>query len=126
MRGGVSWGYKEIIHQHLSRDHHPKIAFVAAGTVSVIEHTLPDLLSDSEGREDQARSAEAAAVEVLAETINGNDPASPRYQAGLRNDIRNDGGSITVTEFTSSILAATDRSWHDRSRQDLRGSRIDL
>jgi hypothetical protein len=29
-----------------------------------------------------------------------------------------------VTEFTSSILAPTNRSWH-RSRQDLRGSQIE-
>jgi hypothetical protein len=31
-------------------------------------------------------SAEAMAVEVLAETIRENDPASPRYQAGLCDD----------------------------------------
>jgi hypothetical protein len=59
------------------------------------------------------------AVEVLAETISENYRASPRYRAGLRDDIRKDGRSIEVTEFTSSILAPTDRSWH-RSRQDLR------
>ena len=55
------------------------------------------------------RSAEAAAVgsDVLAESISENDPASPSYQAGLCDDmIRNDGRStITVTGFTSSILA---------------------
>jgi hypothetical protein len=55
-------------------------------------------------------------VEVLAETISENYRASPRYRAGLRDDIRKDGRSIEVTEFTSSILAPTDRSWH-RSRQ---------
>jgi hypothetical protein len=98
-------------------------------TVSVIEHTFPDLLSDAEKRMDLAKSAdsEAAAVEVLTETIRENDPASSRYQAGLRDDIRKDARSIAVTEFTSSILAPTNpnHSWH-RSRQDLTGSRIDL
>ena len=106
----------------VSRDHHPKIAFAA---VAVIENTLLDLRSDAEERKDLARSADAAAtVEVLAGTISENNPASPRYQAGLRDDIRKNGRSITVTEFTSSILAPTNRSWH-RSRHDLRGSRID-
>jgi hypothetical protein len=51
----------KIIHQHLSRDHHPKIAFAAVRTVAVKEHALLDLLSDAE-RKDLARSAEAAAV----------------------------------------------------------------
>jgi hypothetical protein len=36
-------------------------------------------------------------VEVLAETITKNDSASPRRQAGLRDDIRKDGRSIAVT-----------------------------
>jgi hypothetical protein len=45
---------------------------------------------------DLARSAEAAAVEVLAETISENDLASPRYQAGLCDDIKKDGWSIAV------------------------------
>jgi hypothetical protein len=49
-------------------------------------------------------------VEVLAETISENYHDSPRYRAGLRDDIREDGRSIEVTEFTSSILAPTDRS----------------
>jgi hypothetical protein len=53
---------------------------------------------------DLARSVQAAAVEVLAETISENDPASQRYQAGLHDDIKKDGCSIAVTEFTSSIL----------------------
>jgi hypothetical protein len=49
-------------------------------------------------------------TEVLAETVSENDPASPRYQAGLRDDFGNDGQSISVTEFMSSILAPTNRS----------------
>jgi hypothetical protein len=56
---------------------------VAVRTVAVIEHMLLDLLSDIEERKDRARSAEvAAAVEVLAQTISENDPASSRHQAG--------------------------------------------
>jgi hypothetical protein len=51
----------KIIQQHLSRDHHPKIAFAAVRTVAVKEHALLDLLLDAE-RKDLARSAEAAAV----------------------------------------------------------------
>jgi hypothetical protein len=46
-----------IIHQHLSRDHHPKIALAAMKTVSVKEHALLDLLSDAE-RKELARSVE--------------------------------------------------------------------
>jgi hypothetical protein len=46
-------------------------------------------------------------VEVLAKTIREDDPASLRYKAGLRNDIGQDGRSITVTGFTSSILAGS-------------------
>jgi hypothetical protein len=42
------------------------------------------------------------AVEVLAETISENNTAPPRYQVGLGDDIRNDGRSTAVTEFTSS------------------------
>jgi hypothetical protein len=119
----------KITQQHLSRDHHPNIAFVTVRTVAVKQHTPLDLLSDA-GRKDLVGSAETATgatVEVLAETIGENDPASPRYQAGLRDDIRTrkDGRSIAATEITSSILALTNRSWH-RCRQDLRGSRIDL
>ena len=74
--------------------------------VRTVVHRLLDLLSDAKERKDLARtrSAEAGAVEVLAETISENDPASTCYQAGLRDDIRKDGRSITVTEFTSSIL----------------------
>jgi hypothetical protein len=44
-------------------------------------------------------------VEVLAETISENYCAFPRYQAGLRDEIKKDGRSIAVMEFTSSILA---------------------
>ena len=112
----------KTIHLHLSRDHHPEIALVAVRTVV---HRLLDLLSGAKERKYLARtrSADAGAVEVLAETTSENDPASTRYRAGIRDDIRKDGRSIAVTEFTSSILAPTSRSWH-RSRQDLRGSRF--
>lgn len=56
-------------------------------------------------------------MEVLAQTFSENDPASPRYQAGpgLLDDIRKDGRYIAMMEFTSSILAHTDRSWHHRN-----------
>ena len=118
----------KIIHLHLSRDHHPKIAFAAVRTVAVTEHLLLDLLSDAE-RKDLAWSTEAAAVEVLAETISENDPASTCYQAGLRDDIRKDGrraiyhGDGIHVQHPRRFLAPTNRSWH-RSHQDLRGSRI--
>jgi len=94
--------------------------FVAVRTVAVIEHTLLDLLSDIGERKDRARSAEVAApVEVLVDTIGENDPASPRYQAGV---VRDKDGR---TEFTSSILAhplSANRSWHRslKSNQYLR------
>jgi hypothetical protein len=110
--------------QQLRWDHHPKIEFAAVRTDPILECTLFGLLSDAEERKDLARVAEAAAVEVLAKMISENDPASPRCQVGLRGHIRKDGRSIAVTGFTSSILAPTNSSWH-RSRQDLRGSRID-
>ena len=80
-----------------------------------MERTLLDLLSDVEDRKDLARSAEAA--DVLAETTGENDPASPRYQAGLRYNIRRDGRLISVTEFTMNIMGLTKRSLHP-SRQD--------
>jgi len=47
---------------------------VAVRTVAVIERTILDLLSDVEERMDLASSAEAATVEVLAETTSENDP----------------------------------------------------
>jgi hypothetical protein len=43
----------------------------------------------------------------MREGEKANHPASPRYQAGLRDDIRKGGRSIAVTEFTFSILART-------------------
>jgi hypothetical protein len=54
--------------KYLSQDtrDHSKIAFAAVRTVTVIEHTLLDLLSDAEGRMDLVRSTEAAAVETCA------------------------------------------------------------
>jgi hypothetical protein len=41
----------KIIYQHLSRDHHPEIAFVAMRTVAVIERTFLNLLSESDAEE---------------------------------------------------------------------------
>jgi hypothetical protein len=54
------------------------------------------------------RSGEAATMEVPAEAISDNDPASPRFQAGLREDIRKDGRSIAVTPrpVSSHLLAS--------------------
>ena len=52
---------------------------------------LLNMFSYDEGRKDLGGSTDseaAAAVEMLAETVSENDPASPRYQAGLHDDIR--------------------------------------
>lgn len=49
----------------------------------------------------------ASAVELLAEIISENNPASPHCQAGLHDDIKKDGQSNPATDFTSSILAPT-------------------
>jgi hypothetical protein len=95
--------------QHLSRDQDPKIAFAAVKTIAVLERTLLEQLSDAEVRMDPNRSAELA--ELLAAAIGENDPASPRYRRGQRND-RSDGRLIAVTEFTSNILELLKRSWH--------------
>jgi hypothetical protein len=103
------------------------MVFVAVRTVAVIKHTLFNLLSDAEERKDLASGQERGG------RGSGSDcgdyqreyPASQRYQAGLRDDIRKDWRSIAVTKFTSNILAPTSRSSH-RSRQDLRESRIDI
>ena len=47
-------------------------------------------------------------MEVLAETISENDPASPRYQTSYAMSLGRTGGrSIAVMEFTSGILAPT-------------------
>ena len=93
----------KIVHQHLSRDHHPKIAFVAVRTATVIEHTLLNLLSDAEERKGLPRRAEseAAAVEMLTETNSANDSTPPRYQVGLRDDSRKvyRGNRIHVQHF---------------------------
>jgi hypothetical protein len=89
----------------------------------VLERTLLGLLSDEE-RKDMARSAEATAAEVLAATISENDPASPRYQAGLRDHIRKDRRSIVVTEIMSNILAPTN-GLAGISGLRARGGRID-
>lgn len=79
----------------------------------ILEHTLLDSLSDAEERKDMARcsdSSEAAPAEVLAKIISENDPASPRYQAELRDHMREDRLSSAVTELTPSIIAPTNRS----------------
>ena len=49
----------KIIHQHLSRDDHPNIAFVAVRTITVMQHTLLYLLLDAEERKELARSADS-------------------------------------------------------------------
>ena len=77
--------------------------FVAVRTVAV-SLCFWICLSDTEKRKDLVGSAEATAVEVLAETVGENDPASARYKAGLRDDIRKDGQSIAVAEFISTYL----------------------
>ena len=51
------------------RNYHVKEAFVAVTTVATIECTLLDILSDAEERMNLARSAEAEAVEVLAQSM---------------------------------------------------------
>ena len=101
------------IYQYLSCDHHPKIAFAAVRTDYILEHTLLNSLSDADERKDLARcsdSSEAAPAEVLAKIISENDPASPRYQAELRDHMRKDRLSSAVTELTPSIIAPTNRS----------------
>jgi hypothetical protein len=103
-------GYKL---QHLSRDHDPKIAFAAMKTIAVLERALLEQLLYAEGD----RSAELA--EVLVAAIGENDPASPRYQPGHRNDdSRSDGRLVAVTEFTSNILELLKTSWQP-SREDI-------
>ena len=88
-----------------------------SGQNSHCQLTFLDFLSDTEERKDLVGSADATAVEVLAETVGKNDPASARYQAGLRDHIKKDGRSIAVAEFTSTYLVTC---------QDLRVTRIDL
>src|SRR5882757_6679500 len=85
----------KIIHQHLSRDHHPTITFVAVRTVAVIEQTLLDLLSDAEPeeRKDEARSAEPETaagrrLQCLQSPLARMILLPLCYQAGLRDDIR--------------------------------------
>ena len=102
--------------QHLSRDRDPKIAFAALRAIAVLESALLRQLSATENRLDPGRSEELA--ELLAAAIGEDDPISPRYQAGLRNDDRRDGRLIAVTEFTSSILVLIKRPWQP-SRQDI-------
>ena len=75
---------QKVVHQPLSHDHHPKIAFAAVRTVAIIERTLLDLLSDTVLRKDLPGRRRTPAVEVH---ISEDDPASPRYQARLLGDI---------------------------------------
>ena len=100
--------------RHLSRDRDPKIAFAALKTIAVLERALLEQLSDTDAM-DPDRSADLAKVLVAA--IGENDPASPRYQDGLRYD-RRDGRLIAVTEFTSNILELLKGSWHP-TRQEV-------
>jgi hypothetical protein len=103
--------------RHLSRNHDPKIAFSSGDSEDRRRHgphaSGSILLPRTEDRKDLARSGETA--KVLAGTIGENDSAYSRYQAGLCNDIqhtvRRDGRLITMTEFTSNILALINRSW---------------
>ncbi|KAI0286833.1 hypothetical protein BGY98DRAFT_929923 [Russula aff. rugulosa BPL654] len=89
-----------------SQDHSPHLP------ASVQQPPFQNTICDGLRRTERTRPGpNPAAAEVLAETISENDPASPRYRDGLR-DIQKDGRSIEVTEFTSSILAPTNRSWH--------------
>jgi len=60
---------------------------------------------------------------VLEAVIGEDDPVSPRYLAGLRNDDRSDGRLNAVTEFTSCILELISRSWHP-SIQDIENIRL--
>ena len=60
---------QNVVHQPLSHDHHPKIAFAAVRTVAIIERTLLDLLSDTVLRKDLPGRRRTPAVEVLEETI---------------------------------------------------------
>ena len=76
-------------------------------------------------------SAEAAVVEVLAETVGENDPAIPasaRYLSWATRYIRKDGRSIAVAEFTSNYLTTFQppMALVLRGSQALRVTRIDL
>lgn len=104
--------------QHLSRDHDPKIAFAAVKAIAVLERALLEQLSDARDRNRMDRDRSAELSKVLAAAIGENDPASPRYQPGHRDDDRSDGRLIAVTEFTSNILELLKRSWYP-SRQDI-------
>jgi hypothetical protein len=99
--------------QHLSRDRDPKIAFAALRAIAVLETALLRQLSAG-NRLDPGRSEELA--ELLAAAVGEDDPISPRFQAGLRNDDRRDGRLIAVTEFTSSILVLIKRPWQPSRR----------
>jgi hypothetical protein len=102
--------------QHLSRDHDSNIAFAALRTIAVLESALLRQLSVAKNRMDPGRSEELA--DLLEAAVGEDDPISPRYQAGLRNDDRREGRLIAVTEFTSSILVLIKRPW-EPSHQDI-------
>jgi len=109
--------------QRLSRDSDPTIAFSALSTIAVLECALLEQLVDARGKEDLDRIKETA--EVLAEVIGENDPLSPRYLAGLRNDDRSDGRLTAVTQFMSSMLTLIPRLEHP-SRWDLEDIKLTL
>jgi hypothetical protein len=109
--------------QHLSRDPDPTIAFSASSTIAVLECALLEQLADARAKMDLDRIKETA--EVLAEAIGENDPLSPRYLAGLRNDDRSDGRLTAVTQFMSSMLALIPLLEHP-SRGDLEDIKLTL
>ena len=108
--------------QHLSRDRDPKIALAALRTIAVLERALLDQLVDADGmdwhRNFDTVDRNVKVAEVLAAAIGEDDPASTRYQPGLRNPNRSDGRLIAVTEFMSSIVRLIKRPWHP-SHQDI-------
>ena len=67
--GGSRAGKDALASRPSIRNHHVKVASVAVTTVATIERTLLDIISDAEERMDLARSAEAEAVEVLAQSM---------------------------------------------------------
>ena len=110
-------------------------------TVHISESALTFQGENKPDRNSERRGPRPAAVEggplaVLPESISENypGPASLRYQVKLRGDtgIGRDGRSIAVmTELTSvqqsrTYYSTNQPSWHTPSRQDLKGSRLDL
>ena len=73
------------------------------GTVAVMGHVLLDLLS-CRRQKGPGQECGGGGRAVLAETIGENDPPPPRYQAGLRYDIRRD-GRLVVMMFVEHLRA---------------------